>query len=279
MAGWHDYTGQAKVNNSTNEAIPVQDYWIKHAIDVIKATYGDTVSVEAKNKDLLKFGRCKQVQTTKTTLMTLPTGVYNETYVSTNIIDTVSSSSGSDTQEVTIEGHTISGGVFTFVTQNATLNGQSKVVLSTPLARCTRMYNNGSTDLVGSVYCYEDTAIVAGVPTDGTKVHCMIDAGLNNSEKASTTVSNTDYWVVTGFYGDCLEKVNTFGIVHFEVREAGRVFRNKIDKACNDTSPANHEFHPYIIIPKNADVRLRVSSSSANDDYSGGIEGVLLKVI
>jgi hypothetical protein len=259
--------------------IPNQEYLVKHAIDVIKATYGDDVSVEAKNKDLLKFGRSKQVQTTKSTLMTLPTGVYNETYVSTNIIDTVSSSSASDTEIITVEGHTISGGVFTFVTQNATLNGQSKVVLETSLARVSRMFNTGSNDLVGDIYCYEDDTITAGVPSTGTKVHCMIENGLNNSEKASTTISNNDYWVVTEFYGDCLEKVNTFGILHFEIREAGSVFRNKIDLSCNDTSAANHEFHPYIIVPKNADVRLRVSSSSANDDYSGGIEGVLLKVV
>ena len=259
--------------------IPGQDYFVKHAIDVIFATYGDRVSVEAKNKDLLKFGRNKLCQTTKSTLMTLPAGVSNETYVSTNIITTVSSSSASDTVSITVEGHTISGGVFTFVTQTLTLTGQTQFTLVTPLARVSRVVNASATDLIGNVYVYQNDTTTAGVPDTDTLVHLIVEAGLNNSEKAATTISNTDYWLVTEFYGDCLEKVNTFGILHFEVREVGGVFINKIDKACNDTSPANHEFHPYLIIPKNADVRLRVSSSSANDDYSGGMEGVLLKVI
>lgn len=254
------------------------EYFIKHAIDVIFATYGDVVSVEDKNKDLLKFGRNKLVQTTKSTLMTLPTGITNETYVSDNLITTISSSSGSDTQTLSLEGHTVSGGLFTFVVQTVTLNGQNQVTLTTPLARATRAYNTGATDLVGTIYVYQNDTDTSGVPDTNTKVHLMIDAGLNNSEKASTTLSNVDYWVVTEYYADCLEKVNTFGIVHFEIREVGGVFVNKIDNACNDTSPANHEFHPYLIIPKNADIRLRVSSSSSNSDYSGGIEGILLKV-
>lgn len=68
-------------------------------------------------------------------------------------------------------------------------------------------------------------------------------------------------------------------LVHLEIREAGKVFRNKIDRAANDTSPATFEFKPYLIVPKNADVRLRVSASSNDKDFSGGINGVLASVI
>ena len=256
-----------------------KDYWLQHAIANIKADYGDTVSAEAKNKDLLKFGRNQLIQTTKTTLMTLPTGIYNEVYLNSNSIDTMSSSLTTANALLQVEGHTVSGGVFTFVTQAATLNGRNKVTLTTPLARCTKAYNNGSVDTSGTVYFYENTAIVAGVPTDGNKVHLMIVAGLNNSEKASTTISNTDYYVVTEFYCDCLEKVATFGIVHLEVRLQGKVFRNVIDISANDTKDGRHEFHPYLVVPKNSDIRLRVTASSNNKDFSGGFEGVLLKVI
>jgi len=252
---------------------------IKHAIDVIYETYGDVVSMEAKNKDLLKFGRNKLCQTTKSTLMTLPTGVSNETYVSTNIITTISSATNTDTQSVTVEGHTIAAGIFTFVSQTLTLTGQTQFTLATPLARVSRVVNNGSTNLGGRVYVYQNDTSTAGVPNTNSKVHLIVEAGLNNSEKAATTISNTDYWLVSSFYADCLEKVSMFGIVHFEVREAGGVFINKIDKACNDTSSANHDFLPLLIIPKNADVRLRVSASAANKDFSGGMEGVLLKVV
>lgn len=259
--------------------IPGQDPRIKHAIEVIFATYGDVVSMEAKNKDLLKFGRNALCQTTKSTIMTLPTGIYNETYVSTNIINSIISTSAADTQVVTVEGNTISAGVFTFVTQNITLNGQTVVPLTTALARVTRVVNIGSTDLVGTISVSETNTYSSGVPVTAALVHLQVSAGFNNSEKASTTISNTEYWLVSSFYADCLEKVATYGIVHFEVRAAGGIFINKIDKACNDTSPAYHNFLPLLIVPKNADVRLRVSASANNKDFSGGIGGVLLKVI
>ena len=256
-----------------------KDYWLEHAKAVIASTYGDTISYEAKNKDLLKFGRNKLVQTTKSTIMTLPTGISNETHVSTNIINSVISTSAADTQTVTIEGHTISAGVFTFVAQNITLTGQTVVGLTTALARVSRVFNTGSTDLAGTVSVTQTDTYTAGVPDTAALVHLQIEAGLNNSEKAATTVSNTDYWIVTGFYSDCLEKVATYGIIHFEVRTAGGVFINKVDISTSDTTRGEHEFKPYLIIPKNADVRLRASASANNKDFSGGMQGILASVI
>lgn len=257
------------------------DPWIAHAIDVIYDTYGDRVSVEEKAKDLLKFGRNKNIQTTKTTLMTLPATIFNETYLTDNLITTVSSSSAADTESITVEGHTTADGglTFTFVSQTITLTGQTQVTLATPLARCTKLYNAGTADLVGSVYAYQDNTSTAGVPDTPALVHCIIDAGLNNSEKASTTISGSDYWIIAGFYADCLEKVATFGILHFEIRLPGKVFRNSIDISVNDTSHGEHEFKPYLIVPKNSDVRLRVSASANGKDFSGGIQGVLASVL
>lgn len=256
-----------------------KDPFVQHAIAVIKDTYGDDVSMEAKNKDLLKFGRNPLCQTSKSTIMTLPTGIFNEVYLSSNLITTVSSDSVSDTQLIKVEGHTIAAGVFTFIIQNVTLNGQTQVSLTTPLARISRMVNIGSIDLVGTIYGYETDTTTSGIPDTSSKVHIMIAAGLNNTEKAATTISDTDYWLITSIYADCLEKVATYGILHLEIREAGGVFINKIDRSVGDTYGTEHTFKPYLIVPKNADVRLRVSASANNKDFSGGIEGVLLKVI
>lgn len=255
------------------------DPWLRHAIQVIKADYGHTVSLEAKNKDLLKFGRNADIQTSKTTIMTLPSGIYNETYISSNSIAYVSSTSGSDTMDMVVEGHTIDGsGDFTFVTQTVTLAGQTKTALTTPLARCTRMYNNGSSDMVGTIYAYEDDTVTAGVPVTGAKVHCMIDAGFNNSEKASTTISSIDYWIVTNFYGDVMEKAAAWALIHFEIRRKGKVFRNLIDREASDQNGVNYDFKPYVIIPPNSDVRLRASANTNGIDVSGGINGALLKI-
>ena len=263
----------------TYEEATLHDPWVQHAIEVISTTYGDTVSIQAKDKDLLKFGRNQLVNTTKSTVMTLPAGIDNETYVSTNIITQISSSSGSDTVAVTVEGHTIAGGVFTFVTQQATLTGQTAVVLGTALARVSRVVNNGATDLVGSLYVAETNALTAGVPDTDAKVHLIVVAGINNSEKAATTISNNDYWILTGFYADCLEKTAAFGIVHLEIREAGKTFINKIDIACSTNFRGEHKFAPYLIVPKNADIRLRATANAAGKDISGGLGGVLAIVV
>jgi len=260
--------------------VVAKNYWVEHAKRMILSDYGDNVSVEAKKKNLLKFGRNKLVGTTKATLMTLPVGITNETYVSTNAITTISSSSASDTTSITIEGHTISGGLFTFVTQTITLTGQTQKTLTTALARVSRVVAAGSVDLIGNIYVYETDTSTAGVPDTDVKVHIILEAGLNNSEKCATTVSNTDYWLITGFYADVLEKVSAFGTIHLEVRLAGKVFINKVDISASSTgSRGIHKFEPYLIVPKNADVRLRGTSNTAGVDISGGIEGVLAGVI
>jgi len=256
------------------------DFWLSHALSVIEGTYGDRVSVLQKDKDLLKFGRNTEVQTAKTTLMAHKSGTYNETYVASNLIDTISSSSGSDTEEITIEGHTVDGdGNFTFVVQTKTLTGQTKAVLDTPLARCTRLYNSNGTDLVGTIYAYQDGAITSGVPDTGAEVHCVIPAGLNQSEKCATTISNNDYWIITSVDGHVLEKTATFVDFHLEIREKGKVFRDIFDWSAESGNGFTEKFKPYLIVPANADIRVRGSAGANGKEASASIQGVLATVI
>lgn len=264
--------------SSTASSLSKIDPWVEHAIEIIKADDGVDVSLEAKNKDLLKFGRNKLVGVSKTTLMTLPTGTDNEVLLTANDINSIISNNAGDTETVRVEGHTTSDGglTFVFVAQNAILNGQTVVPLATPLARVSRVVNVSATDLTGRVYVTETDTYTAGVPDTDSKVHLIVEAGLNNSEKAATTLSNADYWVVTGFYGDCLEKTSNFGILHLEVRESGKTFSNKIDISATTNSRGNHEFKPYLIVKPNSDIRLRVTSGTASKDFSGGIQGALL---
>ena len=269
-------------NNERAGVLCVTDYWLQHAINTIKADYGDTVSVEAKNKDLLKFGRNRLIGTSKALIMTLPVGILNETYPTTNSITTISSSDASDTNDMTVEGHTVdvTGLIFTFVAQTPTLTGQGQVTLATPLARVSRTKTVGAVDTVGRIYIYETDTTTAGVPDTDTKVHLIQEAGVNNSEKAATTISNADYYIVTSFYGDVLEKSASFATVHLEVREAGRVFVNKVDIATTTGGGGRvHEFKPYLVVPKNADIRLRASADGASTDISGGIQGVMAVVV
>lgn len=256
------------------------DFWLQKAILDIERNYNDQVSIAEKGKDLLKFGRNINVGTSRATIMTLPTGVLNETYVSDNLITTLSSSSASDTESLIVEGHTVDGnGDFTFVVQSITLTGQTQATLGTPLARCTRMYNNGTNDLVGTIYAYEDDTSTAGVPDTSSKVHTMIRAGLNQTEKASTTISKDDYWIVLDFDADCYDKAAAAAEVRLEVREKGGVFLPLEVLAVGDGSHVAQKFTPYKIIKPNSDIRLTSVADGANTDVGGMIQGVLAKIL
>lgn len=256
------------------------DYRVRHAINEIYKTYGHRVSLIGKGKSLLKFGRNEAVTNVATgsTIMTLPAGQESETYATSNSIDKVSSSNNSDTVELVIEGHTLSGSDLTFVTQSVTLTGQSKATLSTPLYRMTRMYNNGSTNLLGTIYGYEDTAITAGVPTDGTKVHCMIRATTNQSEKASTSLSSTDYWLISSVTVSVLEKVAAFAQAELEIRLFGKVFRSADILSAAAGSSYNETYDPLLIVRPNSDVRIKSVASGAGTDVAATIHGYLATI-
>lgn len=44
------------------------EYWLKHAIESIKKDYGDIVSIDAKRKDLFKFGRIEGLDSIEQTI-------------------------------------------------------------------------------------------------------------------------------------------------------------------------------------------------------------------
>jgi hypothetical protein len=249
----------------------------------VYSTYGQRVSIDAKAKSLLKFGKSGNLST-NAGLQTVWSVDGNETYISTNLIDRVVSSSASDTQEVTIEGHTIEGsGVdakFTFVVQTATLSGQTPVALTTPLARTSRVNNNGSTEIIGVVAVYEDSAVTGGVPNDTTKVHINIPLGFQQSFKAATTFSNTDYFFLTGCYGAVSQKQTATADFYIELREVGKSFRQITCLTASSSGGSfNIEFDPAIIIPRNADVRIRCTTGTNNAVVFTNFRGYLAKVV
>ena len=268
---------------ATNTTVPTidQEPEIAYAISRVLADYGNTVSVHSKAKSLTKFGRNDALGTSYG-LVWMNTTQATETLPASNLIDSVSSSSGSDTQSIVIEGHTISGSDLTFSTQTLTLTGQTRVALTTPLARGTRLYNNGSTNFAGTVWAYENTAIVSGVPTDKTKAHLAAGggSGKNQSEKAATAISAADYYFITGVYGSVLTKTAANVEFDLQIKLSGKVFRTRLDFATSNTGGAKYiPFKPCLIVPKNSDIRLRAKSSAANTEVEGGFVGYLAAVL
>lgn len=265
------------------------DFDVYLAEQIIKDTYGDTVSVIEKKKTLTKFGRTDNADANVwTTIWETAQDDPNETYATTNAIDTISSSNSGDTVVMNIEGHTVTGtgssSQFTFVSQSATLNGQNKVVLTTPLARVSRAYVDNGGSLAGDVYVYEDDTLSGGKPTTTTNIHLTVlgAAGHTQSFKGATTLSNTDYGIITGGYVSIDKKTSSSADFQMEVKSPGGVFRpasGRISLNSSGQSTAQILFRPYAILPKNCDIRIVVNAGTNNTEVDCTFQMYLAKVI
>ena len=252
----------------------------KHAVESIRDIYGDKTYL--KPKQLLKFGRNPNVGATKATVQQFSqagTPEINETYVTTNLINRIVSSNDNDEHDIYIEGHSVDGsGNLTFVTQTVALDGQTGSPLTTALARMTRMYNADTTATAGTVYGYQSTSSVSsGVPQDNTKIHCLFDATEQNSLKASTSFSQSDYGVITTLYGSIGKNKTANAVVRFEVRNQGGVFRTQFTWELDNVGQGGFVFHPdpFILIPPNSDVRFTAVASTTDVIISAGFDAYL----
>lgn len=253
--------------------------WIAYAEREILTQYGDVVSVARRSKSLLKFGQNDNVGTTELTIMDLQGTETEETYVSDNLIDRVVSDKVANTQTITIEGHTLSGGDLTFVIQTAVLTGQTPVVLTTPLARVSRVYVTGATPLVATsiVFVYESTGgETLGVPDDDSTVHITMTDVHNQSVKAATSVSAVDYLLITSIYGDINKKTGSEIDLQFKSRVLGNIFRPHAPRSGDSagTSSLSLPFMPYIIIPPNSDIIMTAKAGTISVSVSAGFEGI-----
>ena len=248
----------------------------------IQSTFGDVVSIDKKAKSLLKFGKSAPLDAN--TIETVWSYGGHETYVNDNLIDSIVSSNVADNEEIYLECHTVEGTgtdqKFTFMTQTVSLNGQNRVPLPTPVARVSRAYNNNGTELVGAVYVYEETPLVAGVPQDSTKVHAHIPQGFQQSFKGATTFSDEDYYILTGGFGSVSNKQAASVDFYLEVRSAGKIFRQGAAVSASSTGGSwDIDLDPCIVIPKNADIRITCETATQGAVVFGSFKGYLAKVI
>lgn len=287
-----DIPAHGKVAIVNPDGSTAGDPWMQYVIAEIYDVYG--VRVLPKPKQLRKFGRTANADNgVKTTVGQFQGTVVNETFATTNSVDKIVSSSASDTGQVNIEGHTIDGsGNLTFVTQTATLNGQTPVTLSTAMARCSRIYVKEQTfaspavDLVGQVVVYDSAAggsVTAGVPATAAAVKALIAAGSNQTEKWATTFSSVDYFVMTKVEAS-VQKGNSSTVavdIDIEVRRLGGVWRPlglEISLRAGSESAYTEMLMPYAIIPANSDIRMVATSNTNDTTVSGRMSGQLLLV-
>ena len=272
----------------------VMDYRLIQAMNEIRGNYNDVVDVISKAKSLNKFGTNTTVGTDYETVAQFQGAVGNETFVSTNLIDSVVSTSGSDTQTIRIEGHTIDGsGNLTFAAQDVTLTGTTEATLSTPLARCNRMFikasgtfNSPQAAAVGTISAYDNTdGVASGVPNTAAATKCIIAPTFVQSEKCATSISATDYWLVTDVevgIGDAGGSANrvTFRIEARDIVNGGvwRPFGRNIVVNIGQNGVA-FRFEPLAIVPKNHDVRVVAKSNTSTAEVFAEIQGYLAQVI
>lgn len=237
--------------------------------------------VYVKPKGLRKFGTHDNVSATELETVWEVNG--NEVYISDNLINRAVSSSALDTQLIEMEGHTIDGdGNKTFVPgQFVTLNGQTPVAFTTPLARHTRAINRGSTELAGDVYFYQSTSTVTnGVPDNLDLVHNKISGtaspSQNQSQKASTSISQHDWWAIKTWSASVRVKQDTRCNFYLEVRDKGGVFRVVSTLACSAGDTRDRKYEPLLIVNPNSDVRIRVIGAAAGAEVSSEINGYLI---
>lgn len=197
-------------------------------------------------------------------------------YSTSAIIDSISSSNAGDIHSIKVQGLDEN---WELVTQNKTLNGQTRTALDTPLIRVFRLKNDGLTDLSGNVFCYEDTALLAGVPIDTTKVRAVIENGNNQTLMALYTIpaGKTGYardWYVSaaGARRDAVHNIRLWA------REFGKAFQLKHDASIsiNGTSYFQHRYTEPEKMPEKTDMEIRANTDENIAGVSAGFDIVLV---
>ena len=201
------------------------------------------------------------------------------TYSSIADIDSISSSDNADTVDITIQGLDSN---WEEVEQTITLQGRTRVALSTSLIRVYRAYNNSSTNLAGHVVIYVNTALTNGVPTDKTKIRAIIDQVNQQTEMAVYTIpaGKTGY-LTRGYASTAGASKSSNYVIRFYARKFGKVFRLQNINAISDTSTGIvilDYFIPLKIEEKtDLEVRVEATASGATGcSVSAGFDLVLV---
>lgn len=241
---------------------------IEAAIAQILADYDDVVSVENKRDVLLKFGKNFDLQAADEWETVMEHGA-TETFQTTNAINSISSSDAGDTGTITLTGHTILGGLLTRVTQTVTLTGQTPVTLTTALCRVERGVNaevfalGSEANFDGTIYVFKSGGTVtAGVPQTAADIYLTMNPTDQQSNKGQASIAQDEYLILTQVGGFVRRQATAVMDFQLQWRELGTVFRTHLPFSASDTSATILSLDPYLVVPKNSDIRIQANSSA-----------------
>lgn len=245
----------------------------------IAETYGHVVSI--KRKSLHKFGRNGVVGTSEVDINHL--GI-DPVHPNDNTITHFSSSNAADVGiTLRVEGMIIASGVMLFQAFDITLNGQTKTALPIPLARVTRIANvQAITAVQGDVYLYIDTAVSGGIPTSLVEtVGNVMAGGVSQSTLfAGTTISATNYFILTGYYAYLNKKTTANADIRFKIKPTnGNIYRSIAESSIGNALAVNVKYDPYLIIPPNTDIDITAIANTTGVDVTAGFSGYFADII
>jgi hypothetical protein len=182
-------------------------------------------------------------------------------------IDTVSSSSASDTFVLQLQGL---GSNYELITQRVTLNGTSQVTLSTSLIRIFRMKNTGAVDNVGHIYVYVNGTATAGIPDTSADVRAVMQPGKNQTLMAVYTVPSGYTAYMRDWYASISgpSKSSEYAI-ELRARQQGSAFQLKHVTSIQDggTSYVQHNYDDPERFTEKVDIEMRAQA------LVGGVRG------
>lgn len=199
-------------------------------------------------------------------------GLYNYDADGTAPIVSLVSDNIADTEPITITGLDIDGNE---VEQTITLTGTTRVALTTPLWRVHIMENVGTTNLVGTVYCYVGTG---GVPLLAN-TRAIIDNGNNRTLMALYTIPKGKIgFLYRGELGASRSVTAGEARCAYFSRRFGSVFtiKKRVNLSNAGTSIYKDARSFPDIVPALTDIKLSIESVSANGMGVFGTFDILL---
>jgi len=200
----------------------------------------------------------------------------NVNYSTSADIDSVSSSNAGDSVDVQVQGLDTN---YDLTLQTVTLNGQTRVALTTNLIRVFRVKNVGSTDLAGHCICYVNTALSGGVPSDKTKIRAVVHGDNNQTEMAVYTIPNGKTGYMRSWYASTSgAKKGASHTLKIFARPFGQVFQLKHKSSIIEegSSYVHHEYIEPEVFAEKTDIEMKVNTDQDEASVSGGFDIVLV---